>query len=152
MATDDNTVLTPEERKAAGRAYGLVRMRQLASERLAERQAITAQILSDLGRPATTLDRIAANNLAALHVRANQLEAMGKNADTVRQQITQAQRASGFKPQPVDAQKPDPLRAIQDHIDRQRAAAAAVQSVATLTEQPATETRMGLASSTEGCP
>lgn len=105
MATDDNTLMTAEQRKSAGRQRGLVRMRQLASERLAQRQAIAAQILSELGRAPTTLDKIAANNLAALHVRADQLEAMGKNADAVRQQITQAQRASGFKPEPA-ATKP----------------------------------------------
>jgi hypothetical protein len=86
---------------------GKARMRQLAAEADAERKAIAAKILADLGRPASMLDEIAARNLAALDVRASRLEANGKDATAVRQQITQAQRASGFRPaKPAEAKPP----------------------------------------------
>jgi hypothetical protein len=142
---------TAEQRKIEGRQRGIRRMKEIAREDAAKRQLLVAELIGELGRPATALDRVALETLAATVIRADRLRMAGRSDLEERRLVVQLQRALGLKPQPVEA-KPDPLRAIQDHIDRQRAAAHAVQSVATLTEQPATETRMGLASSTEGCP
>jgi hypothetical protein len=88
-------------------------MRELRAEAAREREALTVEILASLGRVPSAIDRIAAANLAALHVRANRIEASGRDASAIRQQITQAVRATGFKPQPAAAQKP---RTIQEML------------------------------------
>jgi hypothetical protein len=80
-------------------------MRQLASQAEAERAALTADILAGLGRTATTIDMIAASNLAALYVRANKLEAAGRDATEIRRQINQALRTTGFRPAKVEPPK-----------------------------------------------
>jgi hypothetical protein len=100
MSPDATT--TPDDgRLARGRA----RMRQLTKQYAIEHETLTAEILASLGRPASAIDRIAAANLAALHIRANRIEAAGRDASAIRQQITQAVRATGFKPQPAAPQK-----------------------------------------------
>jgi hypothetical protein len=85
---------------------GWRRMRELAREADAKRKTLTAELLAGLGRPATAVDRIAAENLAALHVKAIRLEASGRDATGVRQQITQAMRASGLRPDKPAPPKP----------------------------------------------
>jgi hypothetical protein len=79
-------------------AQGRRRALQLAAEYAAERQALTVDLLAGLGRAPTAVDRIAAENLAAMHVRAHRLEAQGRDATEERRQITQMMRAAGFKP------------------------------------------------------
>ena len=106
-------------------ARGRARMRELAQQSAAERDKLAAEILAGLGRAPSAIDRIAAANLAALHVRANRIEASGRDASAIRKQIIQATRATGFKPQPAASQKPAPLKAIDDHLARQRAAGVA---------------------------
>jgi hypothetical protein len=86
-------------------AQGRRRSLQLAAEAEAERKALEAELIADLGRRATAYDRIAINNIAAMHVRARRLEAQGKNATEERRQITQMMRGLGLKPAPVEQQK-----------------------------------------------
>jgi phosphotransferase system HPr-like phosphotransfer protein len=89
-------------------------MRELRLEAAAERETLTAEILASLGRPASAIDRIAAANLAARHIRANRIEASGRDASAVRQQITQAVRATGFRPQPAAKQ----AESVDDYLSR----------------------------------
>lgn len=87
---------------------GRRRMQELAVENAAKRQEIATRILAELGRPPLAVDVIAAENLAALHVKADQIEAAGRNAAGIRKMIIQAQRAS-FKPSPPTPAKPESL-------------------------------------------
>jgi hypothetical protein len=91
------------------KSRGYKRMKEIAAEVVAEREALTAELLAALGRPATVIDRIACENLAALHVRAKRIEASGRNASDVRRQITQLMRGVGIKP---DAPASKPQRKI----------------------------------------
>jgi hypothetical protein len=84
---------------------GWARQRELARESEAERSALTAAILAGLGRQATTIDMIAASNLAALYVRANKLDAAGRDATEIRRQINQALRTTGFRPAKAEPPK-----------------------------------------------
>src|SRR5690242_7423150 len=58
---------------------GWRRMQEIAHESETERRAIEAELLVDLGRPATAVDRIAIETLSAAMVRARRLRATGKN-------------------------------------------------------------------------
>jgi hypothetical protein len=84
----------------------------------ADREAITAALLESLGRTATMVDQIAAENLANLIVWARTLERRSQFAEAakVRQQITQAVRATGMKPQPAASQKTNAANAGLDYI------------------------------------
>ncbi|WP_050420312.1 hypothetical protein [Bradyrhizobium tropiciagri] len=120
---DDHTALTSEQRKAAGRAHGLVRMREIAAEDKAKREALAAELLADLGRTPTALDRVSISTLAATVVRADRLRSTGRSDIEERRLIVQLQRGLGLRPAPAGPQKPDPLKAIEEHAARQRAAA-----------------------------
>jgi len=85
---------------------GGARIKELAAEAAVEREAIAAALLADLGRPPSAVDRIACQNLAALHVKASKLESNGRNATEVRRQICQQLRAAGFKPAPATVPAP----------------------------------------------
>jgi hypothetical protein len=58
---------------------GWRRMQEIAHESEVERRAIEAELLLDLGRSATAVDRVAIETLSAAMVRARRLRAMGKN-------------------------------------------------------------------------
>jgi hypothetical protein len=83
-------------------------MLTLAAEAEAERKALEASILANLGRPPTALDVIAAETLSATAVRARRLRACGRSDHSERQLLVQATRASGLRPQPPAAPKDDP--------------------------------------------
>jgi hypothetical protein len=104
---------TPQGRFASGRSgnpEGGRRTKARAAQDEAERNALTAELLQELGRPATARDRIAAANLAALHLRAIRLEANGRDASEVRRQITQTLRAS-WRPDKVEPKSAGPTLA-----------------------------------------
>jgi hypothetical protein len=87
---------------------GWRRYRELRAKDDADRKAIAAGIIGELGRRATVVEQVAAENLAALIVWARTLERRGQHAAAakVRQQVTQAQRATNFKPAPPAPAKP----------------------------------------------
>jgi hypothetical protein len=58
---------------------GWRRMQEIAHESEAERRAIEAALLADLGRRATAVDRVAIETLSAAMVRARRLRAMRRN-------------------------------------------------------------------------
>jgi hypothetical protein len=69
----------------------------------ADRQSIIDGLLADLHREATTADKLAVEQVAALTIHARRLERRGQfdRAATIRDQITRATRAFGvIKPQP----------------------------------------------------
>jgi hypothetical protein len=75
---------------------GWSRMRQLRQQEQAQREALAADLLAGLGRPATAFDKVAIGNLASLHVRANRLEANGRDSSDIRRLITRTMRAFGM--------------------------------------------------------
>jgi hypothetical protein len=89
------------------------------------RQKIAAGLLADLNRPVNTTDQVWAQHVAALVWRAEQMEAAGMDSTELRRLVNQSMRAGGQKPAPPKPQKPDPLRAIDEHLARQRAAGVA---------------------------
>jgi hypothetical protein len=97
---------------------GWRRYQQLRRQDAAERDRIAAALLEGLGRAPTERDRLAAENIASLTVRARTLERRGQFAEAakVRQQVTQATRATGFKPQPAASQKPNAATAGLDYL------------------------------------
>jgi hypothetical protein len=106
-------------------------MLELAAQAEQERKAPAADILAGLGRPANAIDRVAAENLAALNIRANKLEAAGKDATEVRRQINQALRTTGFRPQKIEPAKQQPYNfkaAIEAAAAARRAADAAASA------------------------
>jgi hypothetical protein len=58
---------------------GWRRMQEIARESEVERRAIEAELLVDLGRPPTAVDRIAIETLSAAMVRTRRLRGIGKN-------------------------------------------------------------------------
>jgi hypothetical protein len=69
-------------------------MREIGAEHLAKRQQLVDDLLAGLGRQPRALDKVVAENLAALHVRASYLESLGRDATEVRKQITACLRAT----------------------------------------------------------
>ncbi|WP_407152251.1 hypothetical protein [Bradyrhizobium sp. ORS 86] len=116
MSTDDPTVMSGEQRKAAGRARGVRRMREIAAEDQAKREKLTAELLADLGRVPSALDRVNVASLAAAHVRAERLRTRGRSDLEERRQITQLMRATGLRPQPVTAPQVDPVKELDDYF------------------------------------
>jgi hypothetical protein len=80
------------------RRRGWARMKQLAAEADAERQALAEEIIAGLGRPAGALDRIAIESIAAAAVRARQLRAQGRDDLEQQRLIAQLLRATGLRP------------------------------------------------------
>ena len=90
------------------RSRGWKRMRELDQQETADRLALEAELVADLGRRPTALDRIAIEFIASAAVKARRLRAAGK--DDVEQQrlIAQLLRATGLKPdKPVSAKQED---------------------------------------------
>ena len=87
------------------RKRGAARMKQLAAEAEAERQALADEIIAGLGRPANALDRIAIESIASAAVRARQLRAAGRDDLEQQRLIAQLLRATGLRPD-----KPAPPR------------------------------------------
>jgi len=82
----------------AQRRRGQARMRELAAQAKAERQALADEIIRGLGRPATALDRIAIESIASAAVRARQLRAQGHDDLEQQRLIAQLLRATGLRP------------------------------------------------------
>lgn len=101
-------------------ARGRARMRELAAENEIERKAVEVELLASLGRAVTPLDRIAAESISAAVVRGRRLREHGRDDTAQRQQVAQLMRASGLKPQPIEASKP-----VFDFVAAAEAAAAA---------------------------
>jgi hypothetical protein len=100
---------------------GWARMRELAAQAEIERREIEAGLLADLGRPATTVDRIAIEALSAAMVRARKLRAMGKSDSEATKLVTQLLRATGIKPAAPAA--PQPInRSIRWNMSEQNTA------------------------------
>jgi hypothetical protein len=78
-------------------ARGQKRMLELAVIAEAERVKLESAILAEIGRPASTLDKIAAETLSASVVRARRLRALGKSDSEERKTILQAVRATGLR-------------------------------------------------------
>src|SRR5215510_7345796 len=93
---------TAEQRKAEGRKRGIRRMREIAVEDAARRNRLVAELVADLGRTPTALDKISIENLAAAHVRADRLRSIGRSDIEERRIILQAQRALGMRPAPIE--------------------------------------------------
>jgi hypothetical protein len=103
----------------------------------AQRQAIVADILAGLGRPATVVDRIAADNLASFHIKARRLEAQGKSSVEVRRVLNQAMRASG--PKPAEPEAPRPM-SIQEMLAARGFTPPAAPTASAALEQSGIET------------
>ena len=85
---------------------GYQRMRQIAAEDEAARRVVEADLFASLGRVATPLDQIAAEQISAAVVKGRRLRLAGRNDTEQRRLIAQLMRASNFKPdKPV--QKPE---------------------------------------------
>jgi len=76
-------------------------MQEIAHESEEQRRAIEAELLADLGRPATAGDRIAIETLSAAMVRARRLRATGKNDAEQMRLIAQLLRATGIRSGPA---------------------------------------------------
>jgi hypothetical protein len=84
-----------------------------------KREKLAGELIAGLGRVPTAIDLVAAVNLAALFVRADQLEAAGRNADEIRRQINQAIRATGLRPAKAE---PPPRKTFVEKLAEREAA------------------------------
>lgn len=73
-------------------------MRQIAAEDEAARRVVEADLLASLGRVATPLDQIAAEQISAAVVKGRRLRLAGRNDTEQRRLIAQLMKASNFKP------------------------------------------------------
>jgi hypothetical protein len=101
----DPCISAPVWRPLDGRTKAGRALRRQAKERA----EIERGLLADLGRPATTNDRLACEDIAALTVLARDLERNGKfeRAAKIRDQITRTRRTNNIKPEPVEAKNSD---------------------------------------------
>jgi len=96
---------TPRKRRGGG---GKARMTKLAAQTKAERGALAAEMISDLGRPATAIDRVVIESIASAAVRGRQLRDKGHDDVEEVRMIAQLLRASGLKPEkPVSPRQED---------------------------------------------
>jgi hypothetical protein len=105
---DNENPLPPMKRGGA-------RMKELAAETAVERAALEAELIAELGRPATALDRIAIESIASAAVRARRLRASGRDDLEQQRLIAQLLRATGLKPD-----KPVPQKPEEDFADEMR--------------------------------
>jgi hypothetical protein len=94
MPNDDEKT-APQKRRGGG---GKRRMKQLASLAATERDVLVAEILADLGRAPSALDKIAAESIAAAVLRARDLRAQGRDDLEQQKMIAQLLRATGLRP------------------------------------------------------
>jgi hypothetical protein len=92
--TEDMTPQKPRRRGGGGSK----RMKELASKAAVERDALVLEILAGLGRPASALDKIAAESIAAASLRARDLRSQGRDDLEQQKMIAQLLRATGLKP------------------------------------------------------
>jgi hypothetical protein len=91
-------------------AKGEKRMREIARENQLHIDQIVADLLANLGRPATIVDQLGAETLAATVVRARRLRSQGKNDAKERREIALLVKhfpAIGAEPRPMPATAPD---------------------------------------------
>ena len=105
MTENDDKPL-PQKRRGGG---GKARMKQIAAQAQDDRKALEAELISDLGRPATALDRIAIESIAAAAIRGRQLRAQGHDDLDQQRLIAQLLRATGLRPE-----KPVPTKQEED--------------------------------------
>ena len=84
----------------APRARGKRRMKQLTVSYERDRAALQAALLSDLGREATTIDRVAAEALSSALIGSRRKRAAGHYDTEMLKLVTQLLRATGMKPAP----------------------------------------------------
>lgn len=75
-------------------------MKQLTASYEQDRAALQAALLSDLGREATTIDRIAAEALSSALIGSRRKRAAGRYDTEQLKLVTQLLRATGMKPAP----------------------------------------------------
>jgi hypothetical protein len=108
---DQDTTPKKPRRRGGG---GSKRMKELAAIAAVERDALVLEILAGLGRPATAIDRIAAESIAAASLRARDLRAQGRDDLEQQRMIAQLLRATGLKP---DKKAPPAPPTMQELLD-----------------------------------
>jgi len=110
------------DQNAAPKVRGKRRMKELSGTYDSARAQLEADILSDLGREPSAIDRIAAETLAASVIRARRLRATGKSDADERKTVVQVIRATGLRPAPVQAaEPPNPYAMLFDTDDDEAA-------------------------------
>jgi hypothetical protein len=94
-------------------ARGRARQKEIAAASEAERKVIETKIIESLGRPATALDELAAEQISAAVVRGRRKRQVGRDDSEERRSIAQLMRASNFKP---DRPQPAPKLSIRDQL------------------------------------
>ncbi len=90
---------------------GAARMRELATEDRAKREALEEELSAGLGRTPAAIDKLTINAIAATQVRALRLRQAGRSDLEERRLLTQLLRTSGLRPAPASA--PAPLTIAQ---------------------------------------
>jgi hypothetical protein len=93
-------------------ARGAKRMRELAIGYESTRLTLEANILGEIGRTPTTLDRIAAEALASAVVGARRKRATGQHDSEQLKLVAQLMRASGLRPGPASAAPPPTIQQL----------------------------------------
>jgi hypothetical protein len=94
---------------------GQARLRQLAAEAEAEREAEAARLTAGLGHPPTAIELIVIEQLAARTVAGRRLRRQGKDDTEQSRLIAQLLRSIGLKP--AVAPEPDPMQALNTIFD-----------------------------------
>lgn len=97
------------------RKRGWARARELDKQYATDWQRLVDEIISELGRPATAIDRIAIESIASAAVKARRLRAAGRDDLEQQRLIAQLLRATGLKPDKTVPQKPE-----EDFADEMR--------------------------------
>jgi hypothetical protein len=92
-------------------ARGGRRMRELATVYESSRLELEADILREIGRAPTTLDRVAVEALSSAVIGARRKRAAGQHDSEQLKLVAQLMRASGLRPGPASA--PTPLTIAQ---------------------------------------
>jgi hypothetical protein len=93
---------------------GAARKRQLAVEDEAERQALEAKLLADLGHPANAIERAVIEQIAARMVRARRLRANGRDDSEQSRLIAQLVRSIKLAPPAT----PEVQESLSDYLAR----------------------------------
>jgi len=88
------------EKDEAPLKRGSARMREIAAEDGAKREALEAELLASLGRTPAPIDKLTINAIAATHIRAERLRQAGRSDLEERRLLTQLLRTSGLRPAP----------------------------------------------------
>src|SRR3974390_1989004 len=103
------TALSSHPRPPLARGKG--RMKELAAETAAAVATLTADLLRDLGREPSALDRLTCESLATAMTRARRLREQGKDASEAIKLVTQLLRAAGLRLDAPAKAQPESLQA-----------------------------------------